>query len=152
MPTPTWSGRGKSHRYPATPGTKRTTIGASPRANPPAATARRSGGPGPRSVRRTRLPAPSAPPRTANGSPRPAGGAPAGRTPGGKGAREGDKNGAGEAHVHGVALRRLEPAAVDEPTRARVVHRGGGEQVPRARGHRSPARLLARARGGEERG
>ena len=71
MPTPTWSRRGNSHMYPASPGVKRTTIGDTPGANQPAAMVKREGGVGDRKVRRTRDPAPSAPTMTSNDSERP---------------------------------------------------------------------------------
>jgi hypothetical protein len=71
MPTPTWPGRGNSHRYPSSSGAKRTTISESPRANHPAAIISRDGGVGDKSVRRTRLPAPSAPTTTSKVSSRP---------------------------------------------------------------------------------
>ena len=66
---------GRARGNPPAPGVKRTTMSESPRANQPAAMVSRAGGVGDSSVRRTRLPAPSAPTTTSNVSSRPRGGA-----------------------------------------------------------------------------
>ena len=137
---------GRATGSPRGPGVKRTTISRRPGANQPAAMVSRAGGVGTRNVRRTRLPAPSAPTTTSKGSSRP--GACAARPPRRPRSRARPRA-AAPAAVARRSSQRVEVAARrdrDRPRRGRRRPRRPGPDSKRQRSTRRAGQRVVRGR------